>query len=133
MPDSLVKSYYDNLAEGKLIGLKCKKCGGIAFPPTASCPDCAGFDSEPVELSGRGDALFISHSMAPPPNPRFNDLAPYAYGHVKLEEGVFVEGIVTGVDIDPANLQRIFESGPTPVVADILEVEGLPVLAFKLA
>ncbi len=133
MPDSMIKTYYDNLRQGKLVGLKSEKNGAITFPPAAAGPGADGSPLTPIELSGRGEALFISHSMAPPPNPRFNDLAPYAYGHVKLEEGVFVEGIITGVDIDPANLQKIYEGGPVPVVADILEVEGLPVLAFKLA
>ena len=57
----------------------------IAFPPTAACPKCSGFQQTPVELSGRGEVLYVSHSMAPPPNPRFNDIAPYGYGHVKLK------------------------------------------------
>lgn len=133
MTKSLIEAYYDNLAEGKLIGHRCEKCGAIAFPPTAACPKCSGFEQTPVELSGRGEVLYVSHSMAPPPNPRFNDIAPYGYGHVKLEEGVFVQGIVTGVDIEPASLKAMFEAGPAPVVADILTLDGLPVLAFKLA
>ena len=133
MPESLIKSYYDNLKQGKLIGHKCEKCGAIAFPPTAACGKCGGFKQTPVELSGRGEVLYISHSMAPPPNPRFNDLAPYAYGHVKLEEGVFVQALITGVDIEPESLNKLFEAGPQPVVPDILELDGLPVLAFRLA
>ena len=133
MAESLIKSYYDNLKEGKLIGHKCESCGTISFPPTAACPNCGGFKQTEIELSGRGEVLYISHSMAPPPNPRFNDLAPYAYGHVKLEEGVFVQALITGVDIEPESLNALFEAGPAPVVPDILELDGLPVLAFKLA
>ena len=133
MPESMIKSYYDNLKQGKLVGLKSEKTGEITFPPSAVGPNGDSSPKTPVELSGKGEALFVSHSMAPPPNPLFNDLAPYAYGHVKLEEGVFVEGIITGVDIEPANLQKIFEAGPLPVVADIIEVEGLSILAFKPA
>lgn len=52
---------------------------------------------------------------------------------MKLEEGVFVQAVITGVEIDPASLNKIFEAGPAPVVPDILELGGLPVLAFKLA
>lgn len=133
MTESLIKSYYDNLRQGKLIGHKCENCGAIAFPPTASCAKCGGFKQTPVELSGRGEVLYISHSMAPPPNPRFNDIAPYAYGHVKLQEGVYVQAIITGVEIDPESLNALFEAGPAPVVPDILELGGQPVLAFKLA
>jgi len=132
MPESLIKSYYDNLAKGKLVGLRSTKSGAITFPPTAAGPGADGSEQEEVELSGRGDVLFISHSMAPPPNPRFNEIAPYAYGHVKLEEGVFVQGIITGVDIDPESLGKLFQAGPAPVEADILDLDGLYVLAFKL-
>ena len=132
MPESLIKTYYDNLAQGKLIGCKCEKCGAIASPPTAACPNCGGFHQKQVELSGRGEVLFVSHSMAPPPNPRFNDIAPYAYGHVKLKEGVFVQGIITGIEIDPATLKKRFEAGPAAVEANILTLGGLAVLAFKL-
>jgi uncharacterized OB-fold protein len=132
MPDSMIKTYYDNLSRKKLIGCKCEKCGAIAYPPTAACPNCGGFQHKEVELSGRGEALFISHSMAPPPNPRFNEIAPYAYGHVKLKEGVFVQGVITGIEIDPESLKKRFEAGPAPVEAHILSLGGLPVLAFRL-
>lgn len=132
MPESLIKSYYDNLAEGKLVGLKSTKNGAITFPPTTAGPDADGSEQVEVELSGGGEVLFISHSMAPPPNPRFNEIAPYAYGHVKLEEGVFVQGVITGIDIDPDNLRKLFEAGPAPVEANILDLDGLHILAFKL-
>ena len=49
--------------------------------------------------------------MALLPNPRFNDIAPYAYGHVKLEEGVFVQGIITGIAIDPESLRKRLRPG----------------------
>lgn len=133
MSDSIIKSYYDDLGKGKLTGRKCTACGAITFPATTACAGCGRYDLEPVELSGKGTLLYVSHSMAPPPNPRFNDLAPYAYGHVRLEEGVFVQAIITGVSIEPEALNEAFEKGPVPVVPDILEVEGLPVLAFKAA
>jgi hypothetical protein len=76
--------------------------------------------------------LFISHSMAPPPNPRFNDLAPYAYGHVRLAEGVFVQGIVADVGVEPVEMAALYERCPLPVRARILTVEDLPILAFDL-
>ncbi|MCB9651914.1 MAG: OB-fold domain-containing protein [Deltaproteobacteria bacterium] len=131
MADSTVKKYYDGLAQGKLLGKKCNKCGGVTFPPTTACNECGSYEQDWTELSGRGRLLFLSHGIAPPPNPRFNDLAPYGYGHVKLEEGVYVQAIITGVDISPDALRKHFEAGPSPVIPDILDVEGLPVLAFK--
>jgi uncharacterized OB-fold protein len=133
MPDSTIKQYYDALGQGKLAGKKCQKCGAVTFPPTTACTACGSFEQDWTELSGKGQLLYISHGMAPPPNPRFNDLAPYAYGHIKLEEGVFVQAIITGVAIDPDTLKGCFEEGPVSVVPDIQNVGDLNVLAFKKA
>ena len=133
MADSIIKQYYDALGEGKLLGKKCNECGAVTFPPTTACNKCGSFDQSWIELSGKGTLLYLSHGMAPPPNPRFNEIAPYAYGHVRLEEGVYVQGIVTGIDIDPDTLNRYFEAGPVDMVADIQNVKGLNVLAFKVA
>ncbi|AOT69568.1 Zn-ribbon domain-containing OB-fold protein [Geosporobacter ferrireducens] len=131
MPESIIKGYYENLRKGKLIGNKCK-CGGYTFPPTAACEHCGNSETEAIELSGEGALLFVSHSMAPPPNPRFNKIAPYAYGHVCLEEGIYVQAIINGIDIEPESLMKYYEKCPVKVRADIIEAEGLPVLAFKI-
>jgi hypothetical protein len=133
MTDSIIKRYYDALGERKLLAKKCDRCGAVTFPPTTACNACGGFEQSWIELSGRGKLLYLSHGMAPPPNPRFNDIAPYAYGHIRLEEGVFVQAIITGVAIDPDTLKAFFEAGVVEVVPDILEVRGLNVLAFKQA
>ena len=132
MPESIIRQYYENLKQGKLIGKKCSQCGGYTFPPTTACEYCGSSNTETVELSGEGDLLFVSHSMAPPPNPRFNKIAPYAYGHVRLKEGIYVQGIINGIDIDPDSLKTYYEKCPIKVSADIIEAEGLSVLAFKV-
>jgi len=133
MPTSIIRTYYESLAEGRLVGRTCAACGAITFPPTSLCEKCGSPDQSEVELSGQGELLFVSHGMAPPPNPRFNDLAPYAYGHVRLAEGVFVQGIVTDVGVEPEALAAMYEKCPVPVKADIITVADLPVLAFALA
>lgn len=131
MAESIVKKYYDHLRQGKLVGTKCKSCQGFTFPPTTACEHCGNMDLEPAEFSGKGKLLFVTHSIAPPPNPRFFEMAPYAYGHVVLEEGIYVQAIINDIGIDPAELYKYYEKGPVDVKADILEVEGLPILAFK--
>jgi uncharacterized OB-fold protein len=132
MPESVVKEYYEHLKDGRLIGRKCNACGGYTFPPTTACEHCGSMDLAQAEFSGKGRLLYVTHSIAPPPNPRFFEMAPYAYGHVKLEEGVFVQAIIVGVDIDPENLKKLYDKGPVDVAAQIIEVEGLPILAFKI-
>ena len=132
MPESIIRGYYENLAAGRLVGKKCKACATTTFPPTSLCEKCGKPDLEDVTLSGEGEVLFVSHSMAPPPNPRFNDLAPYAYGHVRLAEGVFVQGIIADMGVEPEEMAAFFERGPAPVKARILTVGDLAILAFDL-
>jgi hypothetical protein len=132
MPESIIKRYYDELGQGKLSARKCNKCGAYTFPPTTACEHCGSFDQQWEELSGKGSLLFVSHGIAPPPNPRFDEMAPYAYGHIILEEGVTVEAIVKDVEPTPENLQALFESAPLDVEADPVNVKGLNVLAFKI-
>lgn len=132
MTTSVIKRYYDGLAEGTIQATKCPKCDTVTFPPTTACEKCGSFEVEWVELSGKGALEYVSHGAAPPPNPAFNDLAPYSYGHVRLDEGVYVQGIVTNVEPTPTALEELFQRGPVPVEADIIDVGGLPVLAFKV-
>ena len=132
MPKSIIRGYYEDLEQKKLNGKKCRKCDKITFPPTAMCEHCGSRDVEAFKLSGEGELLYVSHSMAPPPNPRFNKLAPYAYGHVRLEEGVYVQAIINGVGIEPDSLMEYYQKCPLKVVPDMIEAEGLSILAFKV-
>jgi uncharacterized OB-fold protein len=132
MTTSVIQRYYDGLAAGTIRAAKCPTCDAVTFPPTTACAACGNFEVEMVELSGKGTLEYVSHGAAPPPNPAFNDLAPYAYGHVRLDEGVYVQGVVTNVDPDPATLEAMFQRGPVPVEADIIDVGGLPVLGFRV-
>ena len=40
--ERIVKTYYDALEEGKVLGRKCLSCGHIEFPPYLCCNECAG-------------------------------------------------------------------------------------------
>jgi uncharacterized OB-fold protein len=133
MVESVIKHFYTGLENGVLLAARCAKCSHLTFPPTTACEKCGSFDVSDAKLSGKGTLQFLSHGTAPPPNPRFNDIAPYAYGHIVLEEGVWVQAIVRGVDTDPKTMRQIYDRGPTKVVLDILRTDDLPVMAFRLA
>lgn len=133
MPDSLIKHYYEGLDHGVLIARRCSQCNHLTFPPTTACEKCGSFDQSELKLSGKGTLQFLSHGVAPPPNPRFADLAPYPYGHIVLDEGVVVQAIVRGIGTDPKTMRDIYDRGPTKVVLDVLRTKDLPVMAFKLA
>jgi uncharacterized protein len=132
MSEPIIRMYYDHLKRGEIIGAKCNKCEKLTFPPTTRCEHCGSDNIEWFLFSGKGQLMYVSHGMAPPPNPRFEKIAPYGYGHIKLDEGVFTQAIITNVGADPKELNEYFEKGPVDVVADIIELEGLPILAFKV-
>lgn len=130
-PASPIQAYYEALAGGALKARKCAKCGKLTFPPTDCCEHCGSFDVTWTQLSGEGQLLFATHNITPACNPRFESIAPYVYGHIRLKEGVTVQAIVRGVEPTPEALRTLFERGPTPVRAEVMIMDGLPILAFR--
>lgn len=49
--EPIVKTFYDALEEGTILGRKCKKCGHIEFPPYLCCNACGNLDTEWVDLT----------------------------------------------------------------------------------
>lgn len=101
---------------------KCKKCGSIHFPSRLVCPDCGAKEFETIRLSGKGELASYTVIRVAPTG--FGDLAPYAIGIVKLDEGICIMGQVT--DCDPEVLKigdrvatqfrRINEEGKTGMI-----------------
>ena len=129
---SAIEIYYQGLATGKLKARQCRDCGLYTFPPTGCCEHCGSWSVSWVELSGKGILHFATHNITPACHPRFEPIAPYVYGHIELDEGVIVQSIIQGVNADPEDLNRLFKRGPTRVEADIMKMDELPVLAFRL-
>lgn len=127
---SEIEAYYDGLSKGDLMARRCTACGKYTFPPTGCCEHCGGFALEWARLSGRGTLLYATHNVAPACHPRFEKLVPYVYGHIRLEEGIVVQAIVTGIPATPEALGEVFSRGEIPVVASVMQTDDLPVLAF---
>lgn len=128
-----IEWYYSGLSAGAVRAAKCKACSKYTFPPTGCCEHCGSWDVEKAELSGEGTLLFASHNISPACHPRFEKIAPYVYGHIKLKEGVIVQAIVLGVEPTAAALHALFRRGPVPVRAETLQMDDLPVLAYRIA
>ena len=47
----IVKTFYDALEEGTILGRKCTRCGHIEFPPYLCCNECGCLDTEWVDLT----------------------------------------------------------------------------------
>jgi uncharacterized OB-fold protein len=133
LQDSAIRTFYEALSEGRLEARRCRKCGKLTFPPTNCCEHCGSFDVEWTTLSGKGTLLFATHNITPACHPRFESIAPYVYGHIRLDEGVIVQAIVRGIEATPEALEAVYDKGPIPVKAAVMEMPDLPVLVFEPA
>lgn len=127
-----IRNYYEGLARGVFRAIKCAHCSRVTFPPTGCCEHCGSWDVQDAELSGNATLLFATHNISPACHPRFEAIAPYVYGHLQLAEGPFIHAIVLGIDPTPEALRKIFEAGPLPAKAEVLDMEDLKVLAFRV-
>ena len=82
--ERIVKRFYDELDNGKMMGRKCTRCGAVEFPPVLCCNTCSCMDMEWHEISGNAEvtSCFLPAMMSTlPQNEVFQ---PYAIGAVKL-------------------------------------------------
>lgn len=82
-----VNDFVDYLAQGKVMGTRCKPCGTIHFPPVADCAECLSSDVEWFEITGAGKLVSFSKLMYGPVG--FEDDLPYSialldYGDFKV-------------------------------------------------
>lgn len=95
-------AYNAQLAEKKLMGSRCKKCGHTFLPPRALCSHCHSSEMEPFEFSGKGKlAAYTVIYFGPTSmkNAGYDSKNPYCAGIVDLEEGPRISAQIFGVDI----------------------------------
>ncbi len=93
-----LKSFFEEARAGRLTGIRCAQCGGLAVPPKEFCPVCQGRQWESVPLSGTGTVTSFT-VIRIPPRGRAPE-APYAVAVVKLNEGVSLLGRVVDIPLD---------------------------------
>jgi uncharacterized OB-fold protein len=125
----VVNLFYGYLKQGKIMGLRCSKCGRFQFPPQGICPDCGRNEFLWVPISGRGKLMYASvgpHRMMG---------IEFLQGTVKLEEGPWVSGMVLDDSFDltkPGEIMKYYGSG-TDVVAEVTKnPEGVEAVAFRV-
>ncbi len=123
-----VKEWYDHFENGKIMGLRCKRCGGYEFPPVTVCSNCSGMDLEWAEMSGEGK--LINFSINRFPDKTFASFAPFYYGIVQLTEGPVYGTVLFGVN--EQNEQEIFDKLPVDVVGEVQPREGFKFIAFRV-
>ena len=110
------KSFYDYVAEEKLMGARCKACDTLFVPPRPMCPECYGEEMAWEEMGGRGELVaFTTVHIAPTAmiEAGYGRTNPYCTGIVQLDEGPAVSAQIIGVD--PAAPDQIAVGTPLQV------------------
>ena len=129
--ERIVKTYYDALDEGKILGRKCTRCGKIEFPPLIMCNGCGCQELEWVEISGNAVMTDIRLPGVMNTEAENNDLKPYCYGVVQIEDDLReINAIVCGVKkkMKPELMKKL----PVPVKARIVQREKWKTVVFDL-
>lgn len=132
--ERIVKTFYDKLEEGVVVGRKCTRCGAVEFPPRIICNTCGNLETEWVEMSGNASLTGVWRTglmTALPENEEFN---PYGFGNIRMEEGSELNAIVCGVtgkNID--KLHEDIKNGiDVPLKLRIVPKDGYSMFVFDL-
>lgn len=125
----VLKTWYDSLRDGKILGLKCSRCGEVEFPPVPVCNHCSCTDLEWVEM--RGEATANTLSIVPFGNRPFFD-EPMICLFVTTDEGNQFASWLEDVPVTEA--ENLIEKLPFKVTMTIKEMAGgkLHYPAFRL-
>jgi uncharacterized OB-fold protein len=93
-----VEEFFARARRGELTAIRCDRCGALAIPPRALCPECGQRAWSPVLLAGDGEiASYTVIRVAP--RGHTGDV-PYAIAAVRLTEGVSLLGRVVDIPLD---------------------------------
>ncbi|OLS13385.1 MAG: hypothetical protein RBG13Loki_2981 [Promethearchaeota archaeon CR_4] len=107
--------------------VECQDCHKMSVIPFAVCTTCGSRNITWKQASGQGSIYTYTITAVPPPE--LQAIAPYVAGVVELQEGLRINGIITGVEnvnSYPADLV-----GKT-VSIEFLELDRKSILAFRL-
>jgi hypothetical protein len=98
--DSVItlKTFFEQARDGRLTGIRCRRCGELAIPPKEFCPACQERAWELVPLHGDGTITSFT-VIRVPPRGRAGE-APYAVAMVRLSEGVSLLGRIVDIPLE---------------------------------
>ena len=130
--ERIVKTFYDALEEGKVMGRKCTACGHIEFPPYLACNECGNLDTEWVELTN--SKAVVTQLLAPAmafSDPVFSKkVGPYCLGAIQVENCDEVSTCIIGCA--PDRLKELRPKLPLPVKPIIIQEDGYKMVFWQL-
>jgi len=91
---NMMRKFTEELANGRLMGTKCKKCKTKYMPPRIQCR-CGSTDMEWYEAPKKGKLLAYTIIMYPPES--MQKYAPYIVAVAELEDGTRLLSHIVGV------------------------------------
>jgi uncharacterized OB-fold protein len=111
-----IEQFFKSLKEKKLMAAKCRRCGTVHLPPRPVCLNCYSKELIWIQLRPRGKLVtYTVIHIAPEP---FQNIAPYAYGIIELEDGLRLPGIIKNIEHEKLDvgikLEVDFDTEPSP-------------------
>lgn len=129
MPQRVMKTFYDSLEEGKILGLKCPKCGFVAYPPVPTCDECGSIDMEWVEIKQEAIVDGFEWVLPHQAPPLVKHLYPYVIATGRLEEGTPISMILFGIDEE--NKEKMRSRLPFKAKAELVQYENVKGVAWR--
>lgn len=128
--EPVVRTFYEKLEEGVILGRKCPKCGAVEFPPVYACNTCDSLETEWYEISGKAKMKTIIMPGLLSSRPDMAEFSPYCFGEVELEEGATINAVILGVN--KKKKKELADKLPVPVHAKIVQRDGYKTVFFEL-
>ena len=116
-----VSRFVDELAAGRFMATRCKKCGKEYYPPVADCSNCMQSDMEWKQIRPEGTLVTFTKIHVPPehfavrqPLMPFSSIQfePCAIGLLEVEGGLKIMGWIPKVDIKKIKVGMKLKASP---------------------
>ncbi len=128
--EKIVKTFYDALEEGRILGRRCTQCGHIEYPPYLACNACGNLDTEWVEMSGKGTCVQILPPSMMFFEPQYKGIVGDYFIAAVIPEGADEIG-TTLVHVDSSQEKALRARLPFPVKAVIVQEDGYKTVAWE--
>ncbi|KGE18860.1 Zn-ribbon domain-containing OB-fold protein [Paenibacillus wynnii] len=126
----ILKTYYDALEEGKVLGMKCQECGDVVWRPLPTCQKCGSTDLEWFDMGDeatideiifentnlKGDYTFAKA------NQNFVNKEPYCICVGHFEGGNLFHAALYGVNED--NVDEKISMLPITAKVEFIQMDG---------